>query len=110
MKYVIVEERQFGATLGNYLNPVAYLDLLPAMRDKLPSEAWKFASDPEHYDFYGTRCVKDLKLNSIRIFPSAGRSMELVFNPNDFKHEEMLTITYTQVYSLEAVTASGDQL
>lgn len=46
---------------GFSLDPTEYLDRIRAIAEQLPSEASAFARDPEHYNFYGTRCVKDLK-------------------------------------------------
>lgn len=76
MKHVRVE----ATGTGNYLDPRAYLGLLPALSAELPPGARAFAADPDHYDFSGQRCVEDW--------------LQLGFRHNCWKHEEDLSIRY----------------
>ncbi|TCM51427.1 hypothetical protein EV648_101263 [Kribbella sp. VKM Ac-2568] len=57
MKYVKVEFTRDGT----YSDPRIYLRQLPTLATSLPAGARAFATDPEHYNYYGQRCVKDLK-------------------------------------------------
>ncbi|WP_163508127.1 hypothetical protein [Fodinicola acaciae] len=83
---------------GNFLDPDAYLDLLPGLVDALPPGARAFAADPDHYDFSGQRCVKDLKPDTLEHGETAGeRWLRLGFRHNCWKHEEDLTIRYVGV-------------
>jgi hypothetical protein len=52
VRYVVAE--QFDAR--------AYLTALPQLAGDLPPGAARFATDPDHYDFAGLRCVKDLSV------------------------------------------------
>ena len=74
-------------------NVQAYLRRLPTLAASLPEGALRFATDPEHYDFFGKRCVKDLKpprLTSGELDGSRWLQSEL--RHNCWKHEEDLTI------------------
>ncbi|MFE3175260.1 hypothetical protein ACFXPA_27100 [Amycolatopsis sp. NPDC059090] len=62
MKHVRVE----ATGTGNYLDPRAYLGLLPGLSAELPPGARAFAADPDHYNFHGARCVKDLVLDTMQ--------------------------------------------
>ena len=68
-----------------------------------------FATDPDHYDFSGLRCVKDLKLIGITVREKGGAKLETVieFGPNQFKHDVGLTITYTGVSDLRVSPKPG---
>jgi hypothetical protein len=46
--------------IDEVIDPTAYLEQLPSFEAEFPPGAWAFASDPGHYDFYATKCVKDL--------------------------------------------------
>ncbi len=97
MEFVTVQRTEYG----NVFDPTAYLDRLPELVRSLPPGARAFAEDPEHYDFFGKRCVKDLKPLSLAVGQAGGdRSVELRLRHNCFKHEDDLTIRYTGVRSV----------
>lgn len=77
----------------------AYIEKLPSLQDLLPPNANLFASDPEHYNFYGTQCVKDLKFEGISQISDSECMM--TYAPNVFKHESGLTLTYTGITLIE---------
>jgi hypothetical protein len=81
------------------IDPRAYLERLPELAPELPPGAREFATEPGHYDFYGQRCVKDLKLRFQTWAPEAN-ALELSFRHNCWKHEEDLTIRYAGLRSL----------
>ncbi|MEV6608086.1 hypothetical protein [Kutzneria sp. NPDC051319] len=62
MKYVKVT----ATATGNRLDAGTYLELLPTLVEALPPGAWAFAADPDHYDFAGRQCVKDLPLDTVQ--------------------------------------------
>jgi hypothetical protein len=82
------------------LDPQPYLDVLPEIGPRLPQGARQFATDPEHYDFYGNRCVKDLALVR-EDYHVETETCTVVFAPNSFKHESGLTVNYSGVESVE---------
>lgn len=97
MRFVKIERTQDGFSL----DPSAYLAFLNEHAGSLPSGAAAFACDPQHYDFYGTRCVKDLRLASMSIVDGHGvLSMELSFAPNTFKHDSGLKIRYLNLLNV----------
>jgi hypothetical protein len=86
---------------GFYLDPTPYLDELPKLHDELPVGARAFASDPAHYDMGGrsnTRCVKDLELAGIHLAMDKSGGLFLEFEPNQWKHDSGLRISYTRVH------------
>lgn len=83
------------------LDARAYLALLPTLAGELPPGARAFATEPGHYDFYGERCVKDLKPQSLLRGEADGEAwVQLGLRHNCWKHEEDLSIRYTGVASL----------
>jgi hypothetical protein len=97
MEFVTVEHTEYGKVF----DPTAYLERLPELARSLPSGARAFAEDPEHYDFFGKRCVKDLKPLSMATGDTDGRRwVELQLRHNCWKHEDDLTIRYTGVRSV----------
>lgn len=94
MKYVNIDDT-FGGFDG-VINPNAYLEKLPTFADELPPGARRFATDPDHYDFYSKHCVKDLRFDHLR-FGGDGRWLEIYFRHNCWKHEDDLTIRYEEV-------------
>lgn len=93
MRYIRVEfDRD-----GTYSDPGAYLERLPSIAAALPGGARAFATDPEHYNFGGRRCIKDLKPQRLR---PVGDGLELQLKHNCWKHEEDLTIRYAGVQSV----------
>ncbi|WP_198284931.1 hypothetical protein [Saccharomonospora cyanea] len=90
-----------STSTGNFLDPAAYLALLPTLAGALPSGARAFATDPDHYDFFGRRCVKDLEPATLQRGEADGESwLRLGFRHNCWKHEEDLSIRYVGVSSL----------
>jgi hypothetical protein len=85
-------------SLDDLIDPRGYLEELPSIAAELPPGARRFAADPEHYDFAGKHCVKDLKLDRIRMVDDA-TGLELFFAHNCWKHEDDLTIRYERVTS-----------
>ncbi|MET7401227.1 hypothetical protein ABZS66_47885 [Dactylosporangium sp. NPDC005572] len=83
---------------GNHLDPTPYLDALPGFAAALPPGARAFATDPEHYNFFGKRSVKDLKLRGIGF---ADGDAELRFGHSCWKHEEDLTIRYLGLQAIQ---------
>jgi len=66
-----------------YLDPRAYLAELPRLAPDLPPGARAFATDPGHYDFYGERCVKDLRLGEVRAVDDGALSATIRFVRRD---------------------------
>jgi hypothetical protein len=97
MRYI-----DLNGTIGdveNVINPNAYLEKLPAFADDLPPGARRFATAPGHYDFFGNRCVKDLKVAQLRMVED-GASFELRLRHNCWKHEDDLTIRYHEIATI----------
>ncbi|MEJ2856534.1 MULTISPECIES: hypothetical protein [unclassified Saccharothrix] len=104
MKHVKLE----GTDGGNFLDPDAYLDLLPTLVDALPPGARAFAADPDHYDFFSRRCVKDLTPDTVLRGTADGEAwLELGFRHNCWKHEEDLSIRYVGVAGPDTVDWTG---
>lgn len=98
-----------NATIGEItgvLSAQPYLDRLAEIAPLLPGGARAFATDPERYDFYGKRCVKDLKLQGSH---RDGTTIELFLRHNCWKHDDDLTITYTGVTDCSTVPANWDR-
>lgn len=93
MQYVrvarIVED---GRPKGYELNPEPYLVTLGELARRLPAGARTFATDESHYDFFGSRCVKDLRL--VELGEAHEREGHLRFDPSPWKHQCGLTLTY----------------
>ncbi|MGW9214197.1 hypothetical protein ACWGR4_45535 [Embleya sp. NPDC055664] len=108
MRYVDLDATSGG--LGGVISPTDYLERLPSFVEALPAGARAFATDAEHYDFHGRRCVKDLSLELVRrCDPSGGEGteVELRFRHNCRKHDEDLIIRYTGVSAFEVDAPSG---
>lgn len=99
MKFVRVEAVvEDGWHKGYTLDPEPYLGELPAIQADLPEGARRFALDEDHYNFFGSRCIKDLKLNEVRLTDrNDSVSLKIRFSPNQFKHDRGLTIRYVNV-------------
>ncbi|MFF3953296.1 hypothetical protein ACFYY1_08810 [Streptomyces sp. NPDC001890] len=103
MKYVQV--RPLQDLYGFHLDPQAYLRALPGLLPGLPAGAAEFASDPDHYDFGSSRCVKDLTLDRVELVDEHGRvSLELSLGPNEWKHDGGLRIRYSGVRDFRVKT------
>lgn len=107
MRYVKVEPISEPQP-GYALDADAYLAVLPEIEAGLPEGARRFALDEEHYNFFGPRCVKDLRLSRATVSDSNDQiSVEVEFAPNQFKHDQGLVIRYTNVVEMTIdVTAS----
>lgn len=91
MRYVKFEES---------FDPTDYLAVLPQVAASLPPGAPAFATDPDHFDFYGVRCVKDLEFGGTEYqVGEESVSITLTLLPNPFKHDETLVIKYSDVTS-----------
>lgn len=107
MKYVRVEPLQ--DRYGYHLDPQNYLQVLPQFSGDLPSGAAAFATHPDHYDFRGVRCVKDLELSKATLVDDQGQvSLEFVLTPNEWKHESGLCIRYSDVQSFRVDAEEPD--
>ena len=89
MKYVELDGRV--GDLTGVLDPGPYLERLPVLGGRLPPGARGFATDPDHYDFSGRRCVKDL-------LPREARRI----GHNCWKHDEDLVVRYSGVSRVQA--------
>ncbi|MGV9597033.1 hypothetical protein ACWDR1_10220 [Streptosporangium sandarakinum] len=99
-----------GGVVHGVISPTEYLERLPEFADALPAGARAFAADPQHYDFHGPRCVKDLNLERISFGGTGGEDrIELALRHNCWKHEEDLIIRYEGVtdYRLDIAAPSG---
>jgi hypothetical protein len=108
MRYV-----NLNATVGKLagvISPADYLDHLASFVEALPPGARSFATDPDHYDFYAKRCVKDLRLDLVHFGDPTvddGAEIELRLRHNCWKHEEDLVIRYTGVSDFEVDAPGG---
>lgn len=107
MRYV-----ELNATVNDISGVISaqtYLRLLPQMAPGLPPGARTFATDPQHYDFYSRRCVKDLTIDdlSVRDGDDGRLTIEVAFGHNCWKHEENLLITYSGVSTYEVRSEDG---
>ncbi|MEI5136007.1 hypothetical protein RB199_32125 [Streptomyces libani] len=95
MDYVDLDARINGLT--GVISPARYLEHLPQLMDDLPCGARAFATDPDHYSFSSKRCTKDLKLRQLSLPSAEEPDAEAHFRHNCWKHDEDLTIRYTDV-------------
>ncbi|WP_245617543.1 hypothetical protein [Amycolatopsis taiwanensis] len=78
---------------------------MPTLVGGLPLGARAFAADPDHYNFFSRRCVKDLTPDTLLRGETAGEGwLQLGFRHNCWKHEEDLSIRYVGVSSLSLDT------
>lgn len=87
-------------------DPTAYLARLPELVAHLPHGAARFAADPDHYDFFGLRCTKDLTISEWR-HDEAQAVAGIRFAGNPWKHDEDLIVEYVGVTDVTLVL-SGD--
>jgi hypothetical protein len=95
MEFVKVERQT--DPYGFHLSALDYQRELPRLQGVLPSGAWAFASEPGHYDFYSVRCVKDLTMAQVLMMDEGQLSLEIAFEPNRWKHDGGLKISYSNV-------------
>lgn len=108
MQYVRIEPIvEDGRHKGYSLDADPYLAALPDVIQRLPRGAGAFAADPDHYNFFGRKCVKDLKLSQAAIRDADERlSCMLEFEPYQFKHDLGLVLKYNDVTEV-AIRAVG---
>jgi hypothetical protein len=104
VKFVVIQWQGDGAL---FHDPSAYLAELPRLHESLPPGAAAYASEPGHYDFSSTRCVKDLKFDGMTLGDNDGLVLEVRFAPNPWKHDEHLTIRYNRVTDVRIQADSG---
>jgi len=95
--------------VGEVLDPQPYLDALPGLKDQLPPGAHRFAADPDHYDFWGRRCVHDLELGRITLADEPGGPVEVELVANPWKHDADLILRYSGFRS-SSITNDGRAL
>ncbi|MFC6879475.1 MULTISPECIES: hypothetical protein [Actinomadura] len=105
MKHVDLNATINGLT--GITDPTPYLDLLPDLAIALPVGARAFATNVDHYDFVGKRCVKDLQLT--RIDGPAEGELTLFFRHNCWKHEEDLLIRYEGITNFAVEELADDE-
>ncbi|WP_435228413.1 hypothetical protein [Streptomyces sp. Tue6028] len=107
MKHVHVEALR--DQYGFHLDPQSYLQVLPQLSGDLPPGASAFATDPDHYDFRSSRCVKDLKLSQANLTDDQGQiSLEFILAANEWKHSSGLRIRYSDVQSFHVDAEETD--
>jgi hypothetical protein len=104
MKFVVV--RRSKSDRGVEIDPRDYLAKIPDFSDRLPEGARGFALQEGHYDFSSRSCVKDLKVSSMSMSSVVEGSLEIKFEPNQWKHDSGLTVTYQDVTRVEVSSRS----
>lgn len=105
MRYV----RVVSDDLATFFDADEYIRRLPGFVNDLPPGARAFATDPQHYDFTGTRCVKDLRLDQIPTSSQENNDHQLRLRHNCWKHDEDLIIRYHGLRRVEAKIDTMDQ-
>jgi len=101
VKYVRIPTPAAGQDMAIDAN--TYLESLPQLAPSLPAGARAFATDLGHYDFFGPRCVKDLKFGDLTFDNAEEETIVVItFRHNCWKHEEDLTVRYTGVHDVSA--------
>jgi len=85
MRYVLLDD---------VLDPGPYLRALPGLKDDLPPGSFRFASDGDHYDFRGERCVHDLEFGRLSFSDEDSGVVELELIGNQWKHDGNLILRY----------------
>lgn len=86
---------------GYFIDPQPYLVALEEFKDQLPEGARLFATNPAHYDFSSTSCIKDLKLSEVSVRDGTDSiSVHIRFSPSAFKHYAGLEVVYANVVKL----------
>lgn len=107
MKYVRLSDPDFEMLI----DPQPYLAALPALQSDLPTGARAFATDPDHYNFYSDRCVKDLKLYEVD-YADDGTAIKIEFRLrfNALNAVDELLITYAGLRSLTWETVDDNPI
>ncbi|WP_211588761.1 hypothetical protein [Allorhizocola rhizosphaerae] len=96
---------------GFMVDPGPYLEILPELAGSLPPGAYRFVSDPEHYDFFSERAIKDLKIERLELVDAfAVLGVELRLAYNELPDVPRLTITYREVTNVSVDVRSGFQI
>ncbi len=76
-----------------------YGKYLKSIKKYIPINAYTFASETGHYDFYSRNCTHDLQLGSIEISYSLENRLQYFLNlkGSKFKHDKDLKIEYIDV-------------
>ncbi|MCL5247610.1 hypothetical protein M4I21_17465 [Cellulophaga sp. 20_2_10] len=80
-----------------------YSKYLESIKDYMPINAYNFASETGHYDFYSKNCTHDLQLDKIEVSYSLENRLQyfLYLKGSKFKHDKDLKIEYTEVESFK---------
>ncbi|MCD9585868.1 hypothetical protein [Tenacibaculum maritimum] len=80
-----------------------YGEYLESIKEQMPINAYNFASEKGHYDFYGRNCTHDLQLDKIEVFYSLENRLQYLLHlkGNEFKHDKDLKIEYVEVQSFK---------
>ncbi|WP_239646099.1 hypothetical protein [Nocardiopsis valliformis] len=102
MKFIVLHKEEDGRRV-RFLDPNPYLSSLPEISAELPSGARDYATSPDHYDFFGRRCVKDLELEGVEFSPVGGGvlNVSIRFKGNPFKHDSGMVVDYFSVSKFE---------
>lgn len=96
---------------GFLVDPRPYIEILPSLRDSLPAGAYRFVTDPEHYDFFSERSIKDLKIERLELVDSlAVLRVTLDLAYNKLPNVPRLSINYSDVSSLSIEVKPGFQI
>jgi hypothetical protein len=96
---------------GFLVDPQPYIDMLPDLKESIPAGAYRFVTDPEHYDFFSERSIKDLKIERLEVvdsFAVLGITLELAYN--QLPNIPQLSIKYSDVSNLSIDVRSGFQI
>jgi hypothetical protein len=93
--------------IDGVIDPLPYLDALAGLATRLPPGAARYATDPDHYDFYGARCPKDLSLREVVAGDEGELSLVVRFAANPHKHNGDLVVRYRGV--VEWAAGAGDR-
>ena len=93
------------------IDVTAYSDYLKSVEGKMPENAYRFASNKFHYDFYSSYCTHDLKFGRLCISYDKDEKLcyEFQLSKNKFKHEKGLIIYYYDVREITVKDKSDDK-
>ncbi len=96
---------------GFMVDPQPYIEVLPSLASSLPGGAYSFVTDPEHYNFFSERSIKDLKIERLEMvdgFAKLGITLDLAYN--QLSNVPRLTIKYRDVSNLSIDVKSEFQM
>lgn len=85
--------------------------MLPNLEGSLPGGAYSFVTDPEHYNFFSERSIKDLKIERLEVvdsFAKLGITLDLAYN--QLPNVPRLSIRYRDVSNLSIDVKSEFQM